>query len=98
MVYLLNESNVDIQTPNQAGGTPLHQATYFGSEMCVNYLLALGANVNIQDNEGFSPLHLSVISANARIIRRLLIYGAEKKLKDKKGYTAYQTAKESEVP
>jgi ankyrin repeat protein len=64
----------------------------------VNFLLAMNANVNVQDNEGFSPLHLSVISANARIIRRLLIYGAERKLKDKKGQTAYQTAMESDMP
>ena len=63
--------------------TCLHLAAFSGHVECVQKLLELGANVNVEDRSHFTPLH-SAASASDRterhleICRVLLLYGISK--------------------
>ena len=45
---------------DRIGSTPLHWASFAGAEVTLVYLLALGADPNLQDVKGLTPLHLAV--------------------------------------
>ncbi|CAG9315370.1 unnamed protein product [Blepharisma stoltei] len=77
------------------GATPLHWASYIGSEMATCVLLSWGVNPNCRDEEGQTPLHLASINGNARIVRSLLLKGAEPNVSDSKGRTPTELAREN---
>ncbi len=81
--------NLDLNSKDNRGSTPLHWACYSQSETAIAYILAWNPDVNKQDNEGYTPLHLAVRSVDAlescRPVRALLIKGARIDIKDMKG-------------
>ena len=46
-----------VNTPNNDGCTPLHDAMWFGCEAVAQALLAAGADTKAQDREGCTPLY-----------------------------------------
>ena len=52
---LLNDQDED-------GDTPLHVAAYHGHERAVKYLVGLGADVNIMNNDNHTPLFSALLS------------------------------------
>ncbi|CAK59102.1 unnamed protein product (macronuclear) [Paramecium tetraurelia] len=84
---------------DEKGGTPLHWATYYGSEFAVQFLLSWLQKtkegkkiINQQDTEGMTPLHLAAMTGNQRIAKKLLYKGSQKSLRDIKNQTPAQTA------
>ena len=73
---------MDINEPDKRGSTPLHWACYSRSEFALSYILALGPELEIQDQAGFTPLHLAIKSVgelkSTRPVRALLLKGASR--------------------
>lgn len=59
------------------GKTCLQVAAHQGHQMLVEYLLSIGANVNIVDKEGDSVLHYAAFGNQPDIMRILLQHGAK---------------------
>ncbi|KAL7304063.1 hypothetical protein TKK_0003527 [Trichogramma kaykai] len=60
LIDISNEENkpVEVDARDKLGRTPLHLALAKGSGQVVKYLLKLGADPNLADEDGFSPLHV----------------------------------------
>lgn len=74
------------------GRTPLHYAAADSKLDEVARLLALGANVNAQDDNGWSPLHFAAQAASSECTAELLCAGADPSLQDSIGNTALSRA------
>ncbi len=86
--YLV-ENGADINSPNEIEGIyPIHLATTNPSEITLEplkYLIELGANVNIQDNNGNTPLFWAWGDKSYDAVKLLKRYGANTNIKNKKG-------------
>lgn len=57
LIYLIeSKHNYNINLPNSSGDTILHQACSKGYTQIVSYLLTLGADKSLANNEGYTPL------------------------------------------
>lgn len=96
-VLHLHEKDFNINAKDTKGSTPLHWASYSGSEKVVEYLLVQpGVELNERDQDGHTPLHIAVAYGYSKIVRKLLIAGADRLLTNNKGQTALQIAKSNE--
>lgn len=70
--------------------TALHWAAFLNKENALTYLLAWGADPNIQDIDNNTPLHLSVILScrtnNTRNVKLLLLKGASRDIRNNDDY------------
>ena len=89
IVYFI-EKHIDINSIDRVRSTPLHWACYAGAENAVSYLIAYGADPNLQDDDGYTWLHLAVKSAEAikstRIVKQLLFWGGDRNIFNRDGY------------
>lgn len=69
------------------GDTALISAANSGNIDVVKFLLHLGANVNISNNNGWTPLHGAAICGNMEIVQLLLNRGANVNVQDSRGRT-----------
>ncbi len=76
-ISLFLRCNINIDTCDERGWTPLTFASYNGSWDLVNLVIRLGANVNIRDNGGFSPLHWAAFNGHTNVIKLLVIKNAD---------------------
>lgn len=67
---LVRDASCPVNAQELRGWTALKFAVRFRLEQCVQELLSLGANADLQDSEGFAPLHNAVGSLG--ILRALL--------------------------
>ncbi|XP_020010675.2 LOW QUALITY PROTEIN: transient receptor potential cation channel subfamily A member 1 [Castor canadensis] len=65
--------------------TLLHRASLFDHHDLADYLISVGADINITDSEGRSPLILATASASWNIVNLLLSKGAKVDIKDHLG-------------
>jgi len=95
LILFRERYEMDLEELDEMGNTPLHWASYMGSECFINLLLSYrNLNVNIQECQGLTPLHLAVMSEKIKIIKKLIHYGAVKNIKDYKNRTVYALAVE----
>lgn len=76
LYYLALKWNVDIDTADLDGRTPLHWAAYKGYVDCVRLLLVLDSRYSLPDKEGCTPLHWAAIKGNPEACTVLLQGGA----------------------
>ena len=94
-IYL--HDKFDINAVDNKKGTPLHWASYIGSEEVSRFLLAQEEiETDCFDSEDQTPLHLAVLYGNTAIVKRLLVKGADRSLKNGKGETPMDLAKSNE--
>ncbi|CAI9107949.1 OLC1v1007445C1 [Oldenlandia corymbosa var. corymbosa] len=77
-------ANVDLNSRDQNGWTPLHRAAFKGKIECVKMLVSHGAQLDIVDEIGYSPIHLAVEAGHMKIATYLLAHGAKSNLKSLK--------------
>lgn len=69
---------MDINSINSAGLTPLHQAVLDGNIAVTKLLVAHGADVNKQDEDFWTPLHAACAEGHSEIVKFLLTKGADR--------------------
>ncbi|KAM6951621.1 ankyrin repeat and SAM domain-containing protein 3 [Aplochiton taeniatus] len=84
----IKKKEVDLNSKNIGGWTPLMYAAYIGHDNIANLLLEAGVNVNATNAKGLTPLMLAASCGNESIAYFLLQHGAELELKDTRGWTA----------
>jgi ankyrin repeat protein len=83
---------IDINTKDSKGFTPLHIATLNNRIDNVKVLIGAGADINLQSNDGLNALHVAAKLGNASITKLLLKKGSDRYLTDVNGYTALHMA------
>ena len=93
LYYFTMRKDMDINEQDNRGSTPLHWACYSKAEYALNYILAFGPNLEIQDQNGLTPLHLAVRTVpdlkSTRPVRSLLLRGSSRSAVSAKGQTVH---------
>lgn len=89
----LIEQDIDIETPNDYGVTPLMLASGNSTAGVLKRMLAAGTNVNKRNADGATALMYAALSGREENVRLLLVAGAVPGFKDGKGNTAQEMAK-----
>lgn len=89
----LLQHNVEINSHDFDGATPLHFAVMNNNLEAVEYLLENGANANVKNKDGITPLHIAVKEKNYDITGILLSSGADRYTKDIEGISAIDIVK-----
>jgi palmitoyltransferase ZDHHC13/17 len=88
--YLIKNYRFNINQGDNKLSTPLHWAAFLNKENSLTYLLAWGADPNLQDIDNNTPLHLSVIlscrTGNTRNVKLLLLKGASRNVENNDQY------------
>ena len=79
----LLEQGADVNTTNNLGETPLHQAADSENYSMAKLLLSFNAKVNAQQNEGDSPLHHSAFRGDLDMVELLLEHKADPNLRNR---------------
>jgi len=77
IVKLLVTLGADVNSQDDHGVTPLHQAAWHGYSDITAYLILKGANVNTTDTLGSSPLKLAKLLKQTNVVQILTSYGAK---------------------
>ena len=97
MLILSKHSQKDVNLKDAKNATPLHFASMHREPKNVEYLVANGAELDIQDCQGHTPIHICMIrmiqdpdsfDEYKRIIKTLLFAGASRTVKTAQGDTA----------
>ncbi|KAF9883650.1 Ankyrin repeat and SOCS box protein 7 [Aspergillus nanangensis] len=79
---------LDLESPDPLGRTPLHQALHNSSYKVAHALLSAGANIHAPSTlGGWLPIHYAAISGSADAVRLCLEYGARGDSRTHRGQT-----------
>ncbi|MBL4588137.1 ankyrin repeat domain-containing protein [Candidatus Babeliales bacterium] len=81
-VEKLLKEEVDPNTQNDWGWTPLHFAARNECTETVNILIKYGADLNMKNEDGITPLHLATLSQQNEVVKTLLKNGANLNMLD----------------
>ena len=106
MVRVLLDYKVDVNTRDDVGWAPLHEASNGAHRARIHnvvqswpdttqLLLECGAEVNMQGLNGSAPLHKAMANGSVEVVRILLKHGANVSAKDNKGRTPLHEAAEN---
>ena len=86
IVEFLLTTNAEVNSKDNAGSTPLHQAAAAEGQHSdiVELLLAHKADIDAADKHGLTPLHYATLADNKAAVKSLLIHGANANIKDNK--------------
>ncbi|MCE3255814.1 MAG: serine/threonine-protein phosphatase 6 regulatory ankyrin repeat subunit B-like [Rickettsiaceae bacterium] len=88
-------NSIDLNEPDNFGGTALHRAIIEGHENIADLLIKAGANVDIENENGQTPLQLAATWGRTEVVRALLKFEAGINHKNKDGCTALHLAVEA---
>ncbi|XP_062540692.1 uncharacterized protein LOC134208777 [Armigeres subalbatus] len=97
IVYCLERLEMDPDTKDNAGYTPLHEACAKGHLDICHYLLQYGASHSEPAPSGMRPLHEAVENSFIEVVRLLLAFGADPMLATYAGQTPVQLAENNEM-
>ncbi|XP_066267095.1 platelet binding protein GspB-like isoform X2 [Branchiostoma lanceolatum] len=75
--YCLETRYVEVNSQDNAGYSPLHEACVRGHMAIVQDLILFGGDVNCSAQDGTRPIHDAVENDHVEIVRMLLSYGAD---------------------
>ena len=93
---IISEDPGRINQKDSYGDSLLHLAVREGNVEIINYLVSMGANINIQDLNDETPLHTAVNIGNLDTVIQLVVNGADINIKDSIGNTPLHDAVENE--
>ena len=73
----IDTGKVELNSLNQNGVAPLHQAAFANNVAVVELLLRWGADINKQSSDGCTPIHAAVQGGSSRAVALLIDYGAD---------------------
>lgn len=86
----MNNYGFDVNQGDNKLSTALHWASFLNKENALTYLLAWGADPNLQDVDNNTPLHLSILlscrTGNTRNVKLLLLKGASRHIANNDNY------------
>lgn len=65
--------------------TPLHYGIYYGYVPIVDYALAHGINIHLENRRGLSPVWFLVMGSQPAMLRKLFAVGADLSVKPSTG-------------
>lgn len=95
VVKSMIENGAEVFTVNNEGYAPLHLHLFAdeGDVEAVKWLLSMGVDVNLNQNEvRMAPLHIATNNGNLQMVQLLIAEGADPLLKGLQGYTPLHTA------
>lgn len=86
------KNQIDINSKDKAGNTPLHWACYNSSEEALSFILKYSPDINASNKIGMTPLHIAVYTEKPSLIKKLIKKGASLTSKDNEGLTPVDLA------
>jgi ankyrin repeat protein len=81
IIKLLIENKANVDSNDNYGNTPLHQALNFNRLEAVQVLISNKANPDVANSAGVTPLHLAVSKGSVEAVEILIKAGADVNLK-----------------
>ena len=94
---VLLKENVDVNSKDQEGMTPLHYAIDRSLLDMVNLLIKYNADLDAQDQQGETPLMLAVMCEHIDMVSLLTGRGARKDIQNNEGMTALDLCETDEL-
>jgi len=91
-IGLFLHCNINIDTCDQRGWSPLFLSAFNGNLELSKLFLEFGANINLKDHGGFSPLHWAAYNGHASIIKHFVTHNADVNAKSLRGWTPLMMA------
>jgi hypothetical protein len=91
-VSLFLHCDINIDTCDERGWSPLFLAAFNGNEELAKLFIESGANVNLKDNGGFTPLHWASFNGHANIIKYFVTRDADINANSLRGWTPLMMA------
>ncbi|MDP1636376.1 MAG: ankyrin repeat domain-containing protein [Gallionellaceae bacterium] len=91
-IGLFLHCNINIDTCDERGWTPLCFSAFNGNVELGKLFLEFGANVNIKDHAGFTPLHWAAYNGHANVIKHFVTHNADVNAHSLRGWTALMMA------
>ncbi|ODV95158.1 hypothetical protein PACTADRAFT_85305 [Pachysolen tannophilus NRRL Y-2460] len=92
IIYLLNFTDIPVDSTDPSSRTALHWAAYQGDSLSCDVLLKNGADVTKIDEAGFTPLHWSLIRGVKSIMINLIEAGGDINLRNNEGKNCFDIA------
>lgn len=96
-VVMMLRNNVNPNTQDNAGWTPLHEAVFDDNYEITLELLSAGAIVNVPGYDFTTPLHAATHHNNLQMVQLLLKFGADPTARDISGRCPEFYAKDPEI-
>ncbi|KAF5536480.1 Pfs NACHT ankyrin domain-containing protein [Fusarium napiforme] len=77
MAAILLDWKADTEIKDEAGWTPLHVSSLYGTDTIADRLLEREANPNAQPSDVLTPLHTAVDFGNRDVIKDIIKHGAQ---------------------
>jgi hypothetical protein len=91
-IGLFLHCNINIDTCDERGWSPLFLSAYNGNIELSKLFLEFGANVNLKDHGGFTPLHWAAYNGHANIIKHFVTHDADVNSHSLRGWTPLMMA------
>ncbi|GEM_PF-2168068 len=92
VISVLNSNPELIIYKSSGGWSLLHYAVYWENIEAIDYLIANGMSVDIQDADEYTPLHRALIDKHYKIVSHLINKGADVNIKAKDGLSVLERA------
>ncbi|KAJ8543341.1 hypothetical protein K7X08_005864 [Anisodus acutangulus] len=92
-ILCLGYADIDLNSIDSQGRTPLHIATGHGHVEVIQFLVSVGSNPDMLDSQGWTPLHFAAHQGHVEAVGFLLNHSTIAKYTvTKQGKTAYELA------
>jgi ankyrin repeat protein len=91
-IGLFLHCNINIDTCDERGWTPLFLAAFNGNGELAKLFFEFGANLNMKDHGGFTPLHWAAYKGHANVIKHFVTHNADINTRSLRGWTPLMMA------
>ena len=73
--------NINLNSRNKSGNTPLHKCCQYGHEVIASELVSRGVDINVENRDKYTPLHFACMKGHTKTARELIALGANMNLR-----------------